>query len=144
MLRYAAGTNELIYPIGYIQCKNPMNKKRAICSYTIEERAEIHDSLKINKRLMIKLMRQPLYGKSCEYADNRVALFSAQSGKCAVPGREFTDTSEIHCHHKVPKYQGGTDNYDNLVLVNIDIHRLIHANTKETMEKYKAICDLNK
>ena len=77
MLRYVAGTDEPIYPIGYIQCKNPMNKKRAICNYTEEGRTEIHDSLRINKRLMIKLMRQPLYGRSCEYADNRIALFAA-------------------------------------------------------------------
>ena len=77
MLRYVAGTDEPIYTIGYIQCKNPMNKKRAICSYTAEGRAEIHDSLRISIRLMIKLMRQPLYGRSCEYADNRIALFAA-------------------------------------------------------------------
>lgn len=64
MLRYVAGTDELIYPIGYIQCKNPMNKKRAICSYTAEGRTEIHDSLKINTRLMKELMRQPLYKKT--------------------------------------------------------------------------------
>ena len=143
MLRYVVGTDEPIYPIGYIQCKNPMNKKWAVCSYTTEGRAEIHDSLKINTRLMMQLMKQPLYGRSCEYADNRIALFSAQSGKCAVTGWEFTDTSEIHCHHKIPKYRNGTDSYDNLILVRDDIHKLIHANTEETIEKYKTICDLN-
>ena len=121
-----------------------MNKKWAVCSYTTEGRAEIHDSLKINTRLMMQLMRQPLYGRSCEYADNRIALFSAQSGKCAVTGREFVDANEIHCHHKVPKHKGGTDDYNNLVLVSKDIHKLIHANTKETVEKYKIICNLNK
>ena len=131
MLRYVAGTNEPIYPIGYIQCKNPMNKKHATCSYTAEGRAEIHDSLRINTRLMMKLMEQPLYGRSCEYADNRISLFSAQSGKCTVTGQEFADTSEIHCHHKVPKHMGGTDDYENLVLVSQDIHKLIHASKKE-------------
>ena len=65
-----------------------MNKKRAICSYTAEGRKGIHDSLETNKRLMIELMQQPLYGRSCEYADNRIALFSAQVGKCAVTGQE--------------------------------------------------------
>ena len=143
MLRYVVGTDEPIYPIGYIQCKNPMNKKWAVCSYTTKGRAEIHNSLKINTRLMMQLMRQPLHGRSCEYADNRIALFSAQSGKCAVTGREFTDTSEIHCHHKIPKYMNGTDSYDNLILVRDDIHKLIHANTEKTIEKYKTICDLN-
>jgi len=57
MLRYVAGTDEPIYPTGYIQCKHPMNKKRAIGSYTAEGRAEIHDSLKIKTRLMNELMR---------------------------------------------------------------------------------------
>ncbi len=93
---------------------------------------------------MIKLMKQPLYGRSCEYADNRIALFSAQSGKCAVTGQEFANTSEIHCHHKIPKHKGGTDNYDNLILVGDDIHELIHANTEGTIGKYKITCDLNK
>ena len=39
---------------------------------------------------------------------------------------------------------GGTDDYENLVLVSQDIHKLIYANTKVTIEKYKTICDLNK
>lgn len=65
-------------------------------------------------------------------------------GKCAVTGQEFTVTSEIHCHHKTPKYKGGADNYDNLILVLKPIHKLIHANTKEAVEKYKVICKLNK
>ncbi len=38
----------------------------------------------------------------------------------------------------------GTDNYDNLILVSDDIHKLIHANTEETIGKYKTICNLNK
>lgn len=144
MLRYVAGTGEPIYPIGYVQCKNPMNKKRSICSYTAEGRAEIHDKLRINVKLMLELMKQPLYGRSSEYADNRISLFSAQWGKCAVTGKEFTITEEIHCHHLVPREKGGTDKYDNLILVLEPIHKLIHAKTDEAVEKYKMICDLDK
>ncbi len=144
MLRYVAGTEEPIYPIGYIQCKNPMNKKRSVCSYTVEGRAEIHDKLRINVKLMLELMKQPLYGRSSEYADNRISLFSAQWGKCAVTGKEFTITEEIHCHHLVPREKGGTDKYDNLILVLEPIHKLIHAKTDEAVEKYKMICGLDK
>ena len=144
MLRYVAGTGEPIYPIGYVQCKNPMNKKRSICSYTAEGRAEIHDKLRINVKLMLELMKQLLYGRSSEYADNRISLFSAQWGKCAVTGKEFTITEEIHCHHLVPREKGGTDKYDNLILVLEPIHKLIHAKTDEAVEKYKMICDLDK
>ncbi len=143
MLRYAAGTDEPIYPIGYVQHKNPMNKKRSVCSYTAEGRAEIHDSLRINVKLMLDLMKQPLYGRSSEYADNRISLFSAQWGRCAVTGKEFAITEEIHCHHIVPRENGGTDEYDNLVLVFEPIHKLIHAKAEETVEKYKMICNLD-
>ena len=143
MLRYVAGTEEPIYPIGYVQHKNPMNKKRSVCSYTAEGRAMIHDNLRINTKLMLELMRQPLYDRSSEYADNRVSLFSAQWGKCAVTGKEFTVIEESHCHHLVPREKGGTDKYDNLILVLESVHKLIHAKTEETVEKYKMICNLD-
>ena len=58
--------------------------------------------------------------------------------------REKFDTlNEIHCHHVVPKEYGGTDKYDNLVLVADNVHRLIHAKTQETIEKYRAVLNLS-
>ena len=143
MLRYTAGTDEPIYPIGYIQCKKPMSKKRRINSYTAEGRAELHDNLRINTGLMLKLMRQPLKGRSVEYADNRISLYSAQWGKCAITGIEFKTIEEIHCHHKIPRKYGGTDAYENLTLVNEMAHRLIHASEPETIGEYRNICSLN-
>ena len=85
------------------------------------------------------LMLQPIYDKSVEYYDNRISHFSAQWGKCAVTGKSFETLSEIHCHHIVPKEHGGTDKYDNLVLITSNVHRLIHAKTHETIEKYRVI-----
>lgn len=143
MLRYVAGTEEPIYPIGYVQCKNPMHKRRSVCSYTVQGRKEIHDNLRINTSLMLKLMAQPLYDKSTEYADNRISQFSAQWGKCAVTGMEFVVTGDIHCHHKVPRNKGGSDKYENLILVLEPVHKLIHAVDEETVEKYKTICNLD-
>jgi len=144
MLRYVAGTEEPIYPIGYVQCKNPMLKRRNICCYTAEGRKELHDNLRVNTSLMLSLMRQPMYGRSTEYADNRISLFSAQWGKCAVSGREFRSTAEIHCHHKTPRNNDGNDKYDNLVLVSETIHRLIHATQAQTIQKYLSELNLNK
>jgi retron-type reverse transcriptase len=43
-LRYLAGSGEPIYPIGYIQHKNPMFKKRSICQYSEEGRKGLHDN----------------------------------------------------------------------------------------------------
>ena len=102
----------------------------------------IHDCLRINTYMLHLLMLQPIYNKSVEYYDNRISHFSAQWGKCAVTGKSFETLSEIHCHHIVPKEHGGTDKYENLVLVASNVHRLIHAKTQETIDKYRAMLNL--
>lgn len=81
---------------------------------------------------------------STEYSDNRISLFSAQWGKCAITGIEFQCLEDIHCHHKLPKQYGGTDKYDNLVLVLSQIHKLIHATDETTISKYLELLKLDK
>ena len=92
---------------------------------------------------MLTLMRQPLHNRSAEYADNRISLFSAQWGKCAVTGMDFLTTDDIHCHHITTRSKGGTDEYGNLILVLEPIHRLIHAVKKEIVEFYLNLLNLN-
>lgn len=146
MLRYtpvSQGMKMPIYPIGCISTRNPMSHKRGVTPYTVEGREHLHENLRINTGLMLQMMRQPLNGRSVEYADNRISLFSAQWGKCAITGKEFINAEEIHCHHKKPKAQGGTDKYENLILIHEDVHRLIHATAEETIEKYLKVLNLN-
>lgn len=144
MLRYEANSQEPIYPIGYVQCKNPMSKRRSINNYTKEGRKGLHDNLQTNLKLLSKVMQAPSYGRSAEFMDNRISLFSAQMGKCAVTGMEFQVTEEIHCHHKTPRSKGGTDKYDNLILVLENVHRLIHAVETEVINKYLELYKLDK
>ena len=142
-LRYLKGVDEPIYPVGYVKCRKPLQKKKSVCCYTREGRNEIHDNLRINVSLLHKLMRQPLYGNSIEFADNRISLFSEQWGKCAVTHKSFISTSDIHCHHKVPKAKGGSDKYENLILVLEPVHRLIHATDKGVINKYLNLLNLS-
>ena len=125
MLRYLV--DEPIYPIGYVRHKVPINTSG-------KAKADMVDELRL------KFLSQPLYGKSIEYADNRISLYSAQKGLCAISGEKFTSTNEIHCHHKIPKSQGGTDDYQNLILVTATVHTLIHATNAETIQKYLQAC----
>lgn len=136
MIRFL--NQEPICPIGYVQTKNAMDKKNKICKYTAEGREEIHKSLKFDKyvtSVLHMLARSYLPNRSVEYMDNRVSLYAAQYGKCAVTGKVLW-IDEIHCHHKKPISQGGTDEYKNLVIVHIDVHRLIHAVKPETIQAY--------
>ena len=128
MLRYLS--DEPIYPIGYVHFKIPMNKSS-------RKENKIVDEIKF------KLLRQSLYKRSIEYTNNRISLYSAQKGLCAVTGEKFTSTEEIHCHHKIPKSKGGTDDYQNLILVMATVHKLIHATNAETIQKHLQACKPN-
>lgn len=76
-------------------------------------------------------MEKPNPKASIEYNDNLLSLYSAQKGKCKICGQELK-LEEIYCHHIIPKEFGGTDEYKNLIIVHIDIHKLIHStNTNE-------------
>lgn len=141
-LRYIAGTREPIYPIYYIQFKNPMAFNRRTCPYTSEGRAIVHDRLGINCNLLYQLMNQKLTDGSIEFYDNRISLYSAQQGKCYITSKEFLSLEDIHCHHKIAKSKGGTDEYSNLVLVDKDVHKLIHATDIEVIKYYIEVLKL--
>lgn len=94
-------SSKTVAPVGYIQTKTPLFKKKKVCKYTPEGRAEIHKNLGINTSIMLALMRIKEPRRSVEYMDNRISLYAAQYGRCAVTGKEL-GLDEIHCHHKQP------------------------------------------
>lgn len=143
MIRYVAGSDEPIYPIGYIQHKHAKGYPLGKCYYSPTGRHTVHEDLRINVPLMLRLMRQPSFGYNAEYMDNRISLFSAQWGKCAVTGQDFRTMEEIHCHHKTPKEAGGGDEYGNLVLVLEPVHRLVHAKEATVIARYSRLLNLD-
>lgn len=132
-----------LIPMGYIQTKAPLFLKRGINQYTVLGRTMIHKCLEsVNIDILHYLMRNPLKAESVELNNNRLALYCAQQGKCAVTKRAL-EIGFIHCHHKLPRKQGGKDNYSNLVLVSHDVHVLIHATTQETIQHYLSMLKLD-
>jgi len=117
-----------LYPIYGVKTKPPMCFTQQICNYTKAGREFIHNNLtRIYKIILQQIMKYPLN-------DNRISLYVGQNGKCFV-SKEFLKTGNMHVHHKKPRKEGGTDNYQNLVLVTEYVHRLIHASAEETLEK---------
>lgn len=122
-------------PVGAVPQKNAQNKRKSISKYTAKGRELIHQNLAINTEAMLYLMRNPVKGRSIEYADNRISLYAAQYGKCAVTGLPM-EVHDIHCHHKVPVSKGGTDEYANLILISKAVHVIIHATSETTIRQY--------
>lgn len=131
-----------LIPIAYVKHKNPMWKKKSVCKYTPEGRQEIHKNLGVNTSIMLLLMRTKEVGRSIEYMDNRISLYVAQYGRCAITG-QVLKINEIHCHHKTPVSQGGNDRYENLIILHKDVHRLLHATQKDTMRFHLSQLNLN-
>lgn len=133
-----------IIPIGYVQHQKPMWKNGKVNKYTPEGRKEIHNKLqKVNLTILHYLMRNPIENQSVEYNDNRLSLYCAMQGKCAIT-KTILEKDNIHCHHVIPRKDGGGDNYQNLLLIDKRVHILLHATRAETIEKYLEILNLNK
>lgn len=67
-----------IIPIWYVQFRIPMMKKNEIQKYTPNGRKEIHQNLSsVNTDILHSLMQNPEEGKSIEYNDNRLAVYSS-------------------------------------------------------------------
>lgn len=133
-----------IIPIGYVQHQKPMWKNGKVNKYTPEGRKEIHNKLqKVNLNILHYLMRNPIENQSVEYNDNRLSLYCAMQGKCAIT-KTILEKDNIHCHHVIPRKDGGGDNYQNLLLIDKRVHILLHATRAETIEKYLEMLNLNK
>lgn len=124
-----------VVPIGYVRHKPPSHKRRIVNSYTSEGREAIHNNLKdVNMTVLHELMRNPDDTQSIEFNDNRLSLYSAQHGKCAITGVEMS-LENICCVHKD---KSGGDSYRNLILVCKEIATLLQEKDEE-----KAVKQLN-
>ena len=140
-IRYVSG--QAMIPIGYVQTKAPLFKRREVNQYTPAGRQAIHKNLEnVDICILHYLMRNPVQYASVEYNTNRLALYCAQQGRCAVT-KQPLEVGNIHCHHKTPRKQGGKDQYSNLVLVTEEVHILIHATDTNVIAQYTQLLKLN-
>lgn len=133
-----------MFPLAGIKFEIPKNLNPKISNYTNEGRMIVHKQLsKFNSKDIAILFKKHLAHETVELNDNRISLFIAQQGKCAITKIRL-HSGDIHCHHKLPKNLGGTDKYDNLIIVSNKIHQLIHACTENTIFKLTNELQLNK
>lgn len=131
-----------LYPLTDIQTRFPQSFSQDICNYTRKGRQKLIKSLKGNIANEMQKMLLSSNKQNMEYADNRISRYSMQNGKCAVTGI-FLIAEDAHCHHKIPKGMGGTDEFSNLIIVHEFVHRLIHATNEETIKTYMRLLQLS-
>lgn len=129
-------SGEYLFPLGNVKWKKAHNFKPQINNYTKRGRAELIKELKpmITEELW-KMDWKQTGGQTVEYLDNKKSRYTMQNGKCAVTGMYLT-ADVTHCHHILPKSLGGTDRFDNLVILYDWIHQLVHVIDATTIKKY--------
>lgn len=143
MTRYINGYP--LIPIGFIKTKTALMPKNGANKFTKEGRELMHREQKSVPNWQVQWIREhPIINEraTIEFNDNRISLFIAQNGKCAVTGEELILT-EMGCHHKKLWSETKDDRYSNLVLITRDVHRLIHATDTETIQRYLEFLKLN-
>ena len=134
----------VIFPMTACKNKKVMCFSKKVNKFTPEGRKLIHKQIEsVSDFEFIYLVKNPVMNRSIEYNDNRISLFSAQCGMCGILGIRL-EVNDFHCHHKTPMQHGGTDKYQNLVIVSSDTHRLIHATKSETIHQILAKLELSK
>ncbi len=143
MTRYINGYP--LIPIGFIKTRTALLPKNGVNKFTVEGRELMHKEQQSVPNWQVQWIRKhPVINEraSIEFNDNRISLFLAQKGKCAVSGEELILT-EMDCHHKQLWSLTKDDRYSNLVLITRDVHRLIHVTEKDTIRMYLEHLNLN-
>lgn len=132
-----------LFPIGGIKTRPPINFTQEICNYTIKGRNLIHSKLRnMDYKVLKYMLENPISSENIEFNDNRISLYIGQNCKCAVT-KKFLEIGEMEVHHIIPKQFDGDDKYDNLIFVTSNVHKLIHATNKDTINKYLDMLKLN-
>ncbi len=125
-----------LYPLADIRTKVAKSFSNKRSFYSKDGRESIHKYLKPEVSYEIqKLLISNIPNGTMDYLDNRISRYSMKMGNCEITN-EFIYAHEVHCHHFKPKKLGGTDEFKNLRIIKIDVHKLIHATNEETIIKY--------
>lgn len=71
--------------------------------------------------------------KTKELLPSYQKIAKKQSGVCPVCNQSLLNEEILHCHHIIPRSQGGKNTYANLQLVHLYCHQQIHAQEKAIM-----------
>lgn len=133
-----------IFPLGHVRFKVPLSLSQKTCKYTELGRLLIHKEVQIKSvTKLICYLLATNHDDNAQLADNKLSLLHGQYGQCGITKLPLK-IGRMECHHKIPKSLGGNDDYNNLIWLDRNIHKLIHATNAKIIYKYKNIANLNK
>jgi len=127
-----------VLPIGYCKTKTAVQHKVIPNPYAEENNHNLV-SMQISKMWCSKFS----WRNSIEFVVNCISRYAAQKGKCAITNR-FLLLDEIEGHHVNPKYKGGTDDYQNIMILSSEAHLLVRLTDSKIINNLLKELKLNK
>lgn len=128
MIRYVKGYP--ILPISYIQFKKPLLLKKDY--FSIENVDTFNVKYEANRLLKSLLL---MSDRSYQFVNSKVVKYIEQQGKCFITHQTLTSDNAV-AHHVVPFKKSKDDSLANIVIINDDCHKLIHAVDDTIISKY--------
>ncbi|WP_325765392.1 MULTISPECIES: group II intron reverse transcriptase/maturase [Bacillus cereus group] len=123
----------IFVPVYAQKHRPPLGFNQEISNYRVVGRDKVHKNLKMKKETLGYVINGYISNRSIEYNDNRISKFISQYGRCALTNIELT-SNDWDCHHIIPMEFGGTDRYENLIVLHRSIHQLVHLTDKRKIE----------
>ena len=130
--------NYPVLPIGYCQTKSAMQQKRNEHPY-----AEVNRRQLVAQQISKMWKAKTFWAGHIAFVVNCISRYAAQQGKCAITG-QFLLMDEFEGHHINPRYKGGMDEYENLVILSKTAHLLVRATDPALIKNLLALLQLNK
>ncbi|MGM0379170.1 MAG: group II intron reverse transcriptase/maturase [Bacillota bacterium] len=125
-----------LFPIGGIKFSIPYGFTQNTCNYKSSERAKIHTELQsVNSNMFKYMLANPIRGQTIEFNDNILSKMAGQQGRCFITNKDL-QIGELKCTHKKPLELGGTDNYNNIIIVTADVYKLIYEENERNQLIY--------
>lgn len=127
-----------VLPIGYCKTKNAVHHK-----------VETHPYAEENRHQLVAMQISRMWSSRTVWADNIafivncISRYAAQKGKCAITKR-FLMMDEAEGHHIKPRHKGGTDEYENIVVLSPEVHWLVKATNPVLIKNLLEELKLNK
>lgn len=123
-----------LFPLANVKTVNALCFSQELTPYTAAGRERIHKKLRPDiTQEVSSLLKSNIPNRSVEYMDNRISRYSMKLGKCEITGM-YLFATDVHCHHYIPLYLGGSDKFSNLRILHKEVHKLIHHTDKKTID----------
>ena len=131
-----------VVPIRYVQFKAPKSFNEGFNIYDREKDQNIVNLENLTE--LIEYFSASVFNErdTVELYESKMSRILSQKGKCYITG-EPLKYGELTTHHITPVASGGGDEYENVIIIDDEVHKIIHFSKDIDEAKTKILDNYN-